>query len=372
MLEWPSDVERLIAELPHPDSELEREDLYAAVVKRVAQLTMTAFSPPSHPHLVPSAGPVFNGACPNPDFVYLTTLLDGRGVYRLAGYRGTTRFVTAVFSGPETQPVELELDDLAISEDGWLEVVLSADRPSGHVGDWRPLDPGVRSMVLRQAAYDWNSEVDGRFVIERLDAPASPPPTDAETRSSQVRRALDGAVPFARMWLDHVAGLRNRGSVNKLELDDWAGRGGAEGQWYFQGIFELEPDEALVLETDIPDCRYWSVQLSDPLWNAVDWIHHQSSINGFQAHIDGDGRFRAVLAIDDPGVPNWLDPAGHRSGTILGRWNKTSSPALPWVTVVPFDEVRAHLPMDTPVITASERDRQLRHRREGAQLRRRW
>jgi hypothetical protein len=372
MLTWPEGVEDLLGLLPHPDDELERQDAYALVVKSLAQLTMSSFGSASYPDFVPAVGSVFNGACPDPDFVYLTTQLDGRGTYRLAGYRGTTRFVTAVLSGPAVRPAELDLDELTVADDGWFEVLLSAERPADHAGDWRPLDPGVTALSLRQASYDWRNEVDGRFTIERLDVPASPPAPDASTRAKQLQQSLTAAVPYARMWLEHVAGLRRRGMVNRLELDDWADRGGIPGQWYFQGIFELEPDEAILLETDVPDCRYWNVQLSDPLWNAIDWIHHQSGLNGFQARLDRDSRFRAVVAVGDPGVPNWLDPGGYRRGTILGRWNKPSVPVLPTLTVMPFAQVRSHLPADTPVVTPVERQRSLRKRREGAQLRRRW
>ena len=35
----------------------------------------------------------FNQGGPDPDYVYSTTEVDPNGVYRISGYRGTTRFV---------------------------------------------------------------------------------------------------------------------------------------------------------------------------------------------------------------------------------------------------------------------------------------
>jgi hypothetical protein len=118
--------------------------------------------------------------------------------------------------------------------------------------------------------------------------------------------------------------------------------------------------------------RYWNVQLGDLVWNTIDWMNHQSSLNGGQAEIDGDGKFRAVVALEDPGVPNWLDPGGWAEGAIMLRWTEASSGPEPSLRQVPLDALREHVPADTPVISAGERDRRLRKRRTGVQLRRRW
>lgn len=346
-----------------------RQDLYLAVLRSLAQFTLLAAVDPSRPELVPSAGSVFNAACPNPDFVITSCPLVAGGAYRLSGTRGTTHFVTVTLRG--TEIVEFDLDELTIA-DGSFSVLLSAERPAGHEGDWRPLPPGVSGVGIRQAAYGFD-EVDGAFAIERVDTPVRPASLVAPDPAAQISLAMQMAPAYVGMWVDHVAGLRTRGMVNRLELDDWADRGGVEGQWYFQGIFELAPGEALVLDTELPEtCRYWNVQLSDLLWNAIDPMRHQCSLNGTEARIDGDGRFRAVVCPDDPGVPNWLDTAGRTTGTILGRWNRASSAPLPTVAVVPLAEVRAQLPADTPTVAADERDAALRRRLRAAQRRRRW
>jgi hypothetical protein len=114
------------------------------------------------------------------------------------------------------------------------------------------------------------------------------------------------------------------------------------------------------------------VQLNDELWNAAEYMHRQSSLNGHQARVDTDGRFRAVISVADPGVPNWLDTAGYLRGTFIGRWFQCSSDPVPTVTKVRLAEVRAHLSADTPSVTPAERRARLSERRLGAQLRRRW
>ena len=114
------------------------------------------------------------------------------------------------------------------------------------------------------------------------------------------------------------------------------------------------------------------MQLNDPLFNAIDFVGRQSSLNGHQACIDSDGKFRAVIAHRDPGVPNWLDTAGFNRGTAIGRWYGCSSHPMPTLERVPLARLREHLPADTPVVSAQQRSETLQARRIGAQLRRRW
>lgn len=347
-----------------------RDDVYLSALRSLAQFTLLASADGSHPELVPAAGGVFDLACPNPDFVVTTSPLTPGGVYRLSGDRGSTHFVTVTIRGAEI--VEFDLDDCTIGDDGSFAVVLSESPPDDRSADWRRLPSSASIMAIRQAAYG-PDEVDGRFSIERLDLPVRPDRLSPPSPASQLEFATQMAPGYVRMWLHHVVALRERGMVNRLELDDWADRGGVAGQWYFQGVFELHPGDVLLLDTEVPEpCRYWNVQLSDLLWNAIDPVRYHAAINGAQARIDADGRFRAVVSPVDPGVPNWLDTGGRLRGTVLGRWNGVSDPPLPQVRVVPFDEVRTHLPGDTPVVTAGERDDAMRQRLRTAQRRVRW
>jgi hypothetical protein len=140
-----------------------------------------------------------------------------------------------------------------------------------------------------------------------------------------------------------------------------------------ESTLALGPEDALILETTLPATRrYWNVQLNDELFNAVDYVYRQSSLNGHQARVDADGKFRAVISMQDPGVHNWLDPGETRLGMLIGRWLGCDSSPLPTLTKVPYSDLHQHLPAGTPRITAEERAGQLRARRIGSQLRRRW
>lgn len=342
---------------------------------------MSAFADPDRPDFVPAVNTIHNASSANPDFVYYQASVDGAGEYRIAGRRGDALFLLFDIAagglgvmdelGPSLGTIDI--DHLTLAPDGSFDLLLSADRPADWAGDWRRLDPAARTIVVRQARYDWGAGEDARLSIERLDAPIAKPPLTPEETQLRLARLARYPERYAGMWLKFMAGQRAKGLVNAFEHDDWAGRGGVTSQHYYQGLFKLEPDQALILETELPArVRYWNVQLADPLWNAIDWLNHQGSLNGGQARIDGDGKFRAVIAATDPGVPNWLDPAGWSDGAIMLRWTEASSGPVPTLSAVPLADLRAHLPGDTPIVTAAERDTALRARRRGVQLRRRW
>jgi hypothetical protein len=172
--------------------------------------------------------------------------------------------------------------------------------------------------------------------------------------------------------------LTSKGMINKVYVIPCPP--GIIGQDYVMGMFDLAPGEALVLETELPDeAHYWSFHLTDEMTSSIDVVNRQTSLNGgewamngYTARIDGDGKFRAVISAEDPGVPNWLDTAGYRRGIIMGRWWRCNSRPEPTVMRVRVDEVRALLPPETPHVTSQERDAALRLRRKGAQMRRRW
>jgi len=341
----------------------------------------TAFGDADQPDFVPSVSNVLNTVGVNPDFIYGAARIDGSGIYRLSGQRGDGVFIFIDLVAGGLGPMEqlgpsvgmIDLDACTLGPGGAFDILVSGERPDGHTGDWFPLDPRAVTIGLRHAYYNWGVGRELRIAIERVDRPVGGAPMPA----AEIVHRLDRLSAFVERYAGFALGYgqrqRAQGFINSLEYDDWAGRGGVAGQHYYQGIFRLEAGQAMIIDTAMPDqVRYWNVQLNDPLWNTIDWINHQSSLNGGQAVLDSDGRFRAVIAIDDPGVPNWLDPAGWLEGSLMLRWTGASSGPEPVLKIVPAAERRAHLPSDTPVVTPEQRDEALRRRRRGAQWRRRW
>jgi hypothetical protein len=269
---------------------------------------------------------------------------------------------------------QYDAEDLQLAPGGAFEVVLSRDRPAGYTGNWWHLDPRADYILARQRSYDWGTERDARLAIERVDRFVRKSRRAPGAIVGDIRELLSGFTPrLTKMWLQFQNALRERGMINKFEFANFGDIGAIRVQHYWQCVFELQPQEALLLETEIPKvCRYWNLQLNDPLFNTIEYLYAQSSLNGHQARLDADGRFRAVLSLEDPGVPNWLDTGGFLQGTVMGRWYASDTQPLPVISRVPLGDVRAHLPPETPRVTREARELQIRARVRGGQLRRRW
>ena len=376
---------RMLDLLPQNADPQTRTELYQLLFSQIAAgYVGRVYNDPDYPDFAPMYNLILNQGFPNPDDTIVLTPIRGEGVYRISGVRGSVRHVTFQIGSGTGIPYgsgalgpslpDYNIDSLAIDGDGGFEVVLSAERPQDHRGDWWPLDARATYIVVRQRAYDWLSEVDGRFAIERLDIPAAKARPSLAKLQDDLSKISEWVETFGRMCLDgpFVKHLRANGLVNKVASRDYAAVSGHASQWYTEGLFELEDDEALIIETNVPACTYWGFQLADEMWRSVDWVHRHSSVNGFTARLDGDGKLRMVVSMRDPGVPNWLDTADRRRGMIYGRWTECAEIPQAETIKIKLADVRQHLPAETPTVSLEAREQTIRLRRKGAQMRRRW
>ena len=88
------------------------------------------------------------------------------------------------------------------------------------------------------------------------------------------------------------------------------------------------------------------MSLANWWWEAIDFTARQSSLNHAQARLDADGVFRGVIAHEDPGVPNWLDTAGHERGTLIARFVMAEEAPVIRSRSVKLAALRDELPAD--------------------------
>jgi hypothetical protein len=300
----------------------------------------------------------------------------------MRGDRGTTRMMILAQLGPDTlrtgqhHPAQdaNDFDDLTIGADGSFDVVLSPQRPKGHVGDWWELKPETEKLMLRIVGCDWGIEREPRLGIVRLDAAQASKgrPTLAQLAERFAEIPSTTAV-CALAFPDKVQKLRDEGLINTLKVVDFSQMTGLARQSYYEGAYDLAEDEALITEVRIPqEVDYWSLILTNELYETVDWYHNQSSLNAAQALVDSDGIFRAVISARDPGVHNWLDTSGYPSGAVQGRWFNTEERPTPTMKKVKLGDVLDNLPADTQLVTPDQRAEAIRERTLRAHMRVIW
>jgi hypothetical protein len=326
-----------------------------------------------HPTFVPCCGYYQHLGSPNPDTVYRRAPVDDTATYRLTGERGTAWQVTIMpFTDTMRGFTPFDLSDVAHGPDGAFDVLVSRDRPAGHDGDWWALEPGTASLWIRSVSDRWGEEMDPRIAITRVDAAARRRPTGARVLAQL--RALGVIVErIVEYGVRHVDELVAEGFVNRMKTIEYGASGAMPLQHYHEGVFQLGDDEVLLLEARLPaGADYVSWSLTDRLFVTLDWTHAQTSLNRTQAAVDGDGVLRVAVGATDPGVANWMDTTGYRSGVVQCR--EIGSVEVPELStrVVPLASLAEHLPADTRWVTADERATALRARATGFQLRSLW
>jgi hypothetical protein len=378
--------QRISGLLSDPGDPQLRQEMYRMMFSEIAAANIALLhNNAKHPDWWPMLNlALSNFAVPNPDNVYYGAPIDDDGVYRISGFRGTVRLVNfqiggkSVLSrgdggiGPSLANYDLE-DGVHIGKNGEFDVILSPTRPENYKGDWWPLLPGATYVLVRQSAYDWMNELDARFAIERLDQPAARPRATAAEIETELKQIPVWVENYMTLAMSGPRRLKSQDLLDKVIVHHYDSDAGLKTQLYNESLFDLEADEAVILEFEVPDkCRYWNQQLANELWGTLDNMHRQTSINGFTAKLDGDGKLRFVVSSRDPGVPNWLDTMGYQRGVILGRWERCDKAPTATIKKVKVADVRNYLPKDTPVISAEARDESIRQRRRAAQMRRRW
>lgn len=372
--------DRMLARLPEDmrkDPQIQQEVARLALESVASRTIETIGGHGDFPQFLPSIGQLMNVGQPNADTIYRSAVITPGGSYRIRGKRGTLALAVIAQVIPQGQPgagmrSHLNLASLKVDKDGRFDVLVSPTRPEGYEGDWWELNPAVRQLMLRAVSADWAGEEDPTLSIERVDKPMGKPRTPAAELEQRLRRLPQQVDYMALMFVDRVEQLRREGYVNKLKVLNLA-FGALEGQFYYEGPYDLADDEALVIESPVPaKCDYRSLILTNELYETTDWYNNHSSLNGAQADVDSDGRLRIVVSGKDPGVKNWLDTAGYPRGLIQGRWTGCDSQPIPEVRKVKLSELGKVLPKDTAMVTPEERQAIVRERRRAYQERPHW
>ena len=300
---------------------------------------------------------------PSPDCMYHSVILHSDYRYRISGNRGSASiFQLGVYSGHAFDLIGWKEHCVVnnfdhpehLASNRAVDIVLSREKPANLNGAlWMELPEGRSELHSRQYYGDWETENPANLMI-RVESQSFPAKvlerTTAEVRFNRLVDLLRVHTDFYRAGVS----MHLRHGPDQIDLVSFPGA--FVGTSYFPGHFRCQPDQAIIIEVEDPDSRYWNVALYQMQFENLDWWSRASSYNCTQVHPDADGKVRFVCSWTDPGVPNWLDVSGRVLNLIAFRfWRASRDPLGPKLKAVPVATVRHHLPLDTPSITPKER-----------------
>lgn len=302
---------------------------------------------------------------PNADNVYRHARVDSGRRYRVRGHmHSCEEFILAVRAGFMHEPTwgtlrQITATELGIGEGDEFDFVVGGDGPVD-------LPDGAATVSIREYYYDWRPLQPAVFTIECIDEGVDVPaprltPAVLGQRLASAITATEHSVEY---WNTYMRERQAESPANTFASTLKLAKGLDAARYRFC-FWDLAPDEALVVSSDVPDARYWTFQLYELGWfELADTVDRQVSLNHTQVALDADGRMHVVLSHEDPGIANWLDTGGRRAGLLTFRWFWPRGDPSPSTAVVPVAKVRDHVPTGTPPIDAATRAARLRRRRE--------
>jgi len=312
-----AEAERLVSEAPFIETEADLLEGLQYLAGCIAGCTHVAFDyDRDHPFLHSGTGPFTKMGLDNPDTLYFGTRVAPGHEYVVTGRRGTTTDVSfQLLGGDYTDEVvpdsETAFDDrkLDIADDGTFA--------------WRFTPATPSQLVIREVYNDWSAHR-GSFAIARTDTEGTaPPPLTRELIEKRYAVAGKQLVQRVKTWLQFPQWFYNDSAPNSMVAPRLT-PGGLATQYSSAGQFDLADDQALIITLPVTDAPYLGFQLGSLWYISLDYINHQTSLNGTQAQSDPDGKIRIVVSRENPGVTNWVETLGHRKGYLQFRWQRVS------------------------------------------------
>ena len=340
-----AEAEELIANAPFIRTEQDRLEGYDYLAGRIRMAMQMAFDYDlDRPLFVNPTHQFSRQGLDNPDAIYFNAFLREGVEYVVRGRRGTSADLSFQVMGGQYS-ADSAATSLMAFDDRELDV-----QPDGSFEFTYVAEPGAKSMIVREVFNDWDTEERGTLTIERADKlgqPAKELTRDLLAKKYDVAaRSLVGSI---QTWFAFPQFFQYKEPVNTLTAPQ-STPGGLASQRSSIGHYELADDQALVITVPrCDDCSYQGAQVGSDWYASTDYETHQTSLTKAQAVTDPDGKMRFVVSEQDPGIANWLETTGHRTGALMLRWQRlerdlTQEADGPTVDVVPFADVREHLP----------------------------
>lgn len=306
------------------------------------------------------------------DGIYRTANIDPNGTYRVvtrpqgglpatATLQTMTGFWQPGLGGKTV--LTKNLYDFSGSSDGSYEIIFSKEQQGvNHF----PLDDIATGILMREYTADDEKQKPFALTIERIDQPLTVP-KESDSQQS-LNKKIDNAVGMVKVVATQFLNLTRicRSEINGIKLlEDASAFGGSQENKYYMGSWELDDDEALVIEVKPIEAAYWSISGLNFWAQGLSHSDIPGEINNYGAVVDPDNYVRIVVSHEDPGYANWISTGGLRVGLLLGRFNFIKEEEQVTYSKINIQEIEEVMASNSAKVTPEERVRQLEKTRMG-------
>jgi len=307
----------------------------------------------------------------NPDALYLLAPIDGNETYRIVGNLGSAHFVAITVMDPRpgpwgSAPTETMFrPDIQTEWDGSFVLTLS---PDPQPGNWLRTNPKSFRVTVRQFFGDWEGERPMNVRIEHVGETEPPAPLTPAQVTQSLREAGHWLADSTSHWAGYLQARYGDLPTNHFSapidaprsqrLDAQPGGTSIRCRWVVQ------PDEALIIEFTPSPAGWWNCEMNNAWLTTMDYrYHHCGGVNVTQRVLEEDGSVRIVISHSDPGVPNWLDTAGHEEGSLGIRWMLADHVPDTETRLVKLSDLASALPRNARRFDPAKRPELIRRRR---------
>ena len=286
----------------------------------------------------------------NPDAEYDNVVWNGRLDYKITGNRGTVDHLSFTALVQEASGRSRSIGyrnerDLEADADGNFTLWLTGTKPDAP-GAWIKTEPRYGTMLVRQYIGDRATEKLATYTIEvvgRNHLDPLPPSEDADIAGG-IRATMLAMNGIGR--LHHYVSPSIDAPPNTFALrnsDDFGADISSSDNLYVIGTYGFDASEALIVEVEPLDVRFWNFAIENPWHESVDYKQRKTSRTHDDLTIDPDGKVRFLIAHARSDHPNDLETAGHSRGFMTFRWvgERDTQAPLPKVTKLPLDQAIA-------------------------------
>lgn len=319
---------------------------YLSRLTRVALESIIESSDVDYPRLFQMSNEIVKIGGDNPDNSYWNANISSSRKYQITGNRGSIKYLSFgtkanrfSIDGGMSSTGELDQYQMNFDADGNFKIIISKERVEGN---WLPMEKDTSLLLVRQTFLDRANEIAAQIKIECLDPQRETTdliPSEFYTKLMQAGKFVGVTSGSFQKWSSMF-----KASPNELlpwDQSIFQKVGGDPNIHYLHGYWKLEEDEAWIIETEIPDCKYWNFVIQNWWMESFDYVNiNNVKINSGNARVNNEGRLVIVVAPTDPGVGNWISTASHSEGTALLRWVGASSFPIPTCRIAKIDSLK--------------------------------